>query len=81
VEQAALKAMDPNASYGDNGQTVQDQINQLQQERAQIKALVQQRDPLLESMSDQDLIIYNDRLMVSGERAALQWVLAKYGQK
>src|SRR5208337_2673452 len=42
VERMALSAMDPNSPYGDNGQTVQDQLNQLAQQRATLKGLVQQ---------------------------------------
>ncbi|MGA2747466.1 MAG: sigma-70 family RNA polymerase sigma factor [Verrucomicrobiota bacterium] len=81
LESIALKNMDPSAPYGDNGQTVQDQIAQLGQERAQIHDLAQQVDALLPMMSDQDWIIYKDRWMVFGEQAAVQWIIAKYGQK
>jgi hypothetical protein len=80
VERMVLSAMDPNSLYGDNGQTVQDQLNQLAQQRAALKASVQQAGSLLETMSDQDWINYTDRWMIFGELAANQWLVNKYGQ-
>jgi hypothetical protein len=81
VERMALSAMDPNSLYGDNGQTVQDQLNQLTQQRAVLKASVQQAGSLLETMPDQDWINYTDRWMIFGELAANQWLVNKYGQQ
>ena len=81
VERMALSTMDPNSPYGDNGQTVQDQLNQIAQQRAALKAPTQQIDSLLETMSDQDWINYINRWMIFGEEAADQWLVNKYGQK
>ncbi len=81
VERMAFSAMDPNSPYGNNGQTVQDQLNQLAQQRAALKGLVQQVDSLLETMSDQDWINYTDRWMIFGELAANQWLVNKHGQQ
>jgi RNA polymerase sigma factor (sigma-70 family) len=81
IERMALSAMNPNSSYGDDGQTVQDQLNQLAQQRAALKALGQQVDLVLPTMSDQDWINYTDRWMVFGELAADQWLVNKLGQK
>ena len=81
VEFYALEVMDPNSSYGDNGQTVQDRINQLWQLQDARRELWHQAEPLLQMMSDQDWIIYRDRQMIFGEKAALQWLVSKYGQK
>jgi hypothetical protein len=80
VERMALGAMDPGAAYGDNGQTVQDQINQLTQERATLNDLNAQAAPLIDSLSDQDYLTYKDRWMAFGEEAALQWVVGTHGQ-
>jgi tetratricopeptide (TPR) repeat protein len=80
VEKIALSAMDPNAAYGDNGQTVQDQLNQLAQHRAAISALDNQAEPLMADLSDQDWIIYEDRRQIMGETSAMQWVVNKFGQ-
>jgi hypothetical protein len=81
IETLALNAMDPNSPYGGNGQTVQDQLNQIAQQRAAVKELVQQAEPLLPTLSDQDMLNYENRKMLFGEVAALQWVVSKYGQK
>jgi hypothetical protein len=81
VERMALNAMDPNSPYGGNGQTVQDQLNQIVQQKTAINELYQQAEPLLSTLPDQDWINYNNRRMIFGEVAALQWVVSKYGQK
>ena len=44
-------------------------------------ALVRQAEPLLDTMSDQDWIIYTDRRMLFGELAALQWLVNRHGQR
>jgi len=81
LEKLSLGAMDPNAPYGDNGQTVQDQLNQVNQQRAALNALNQQADPLIQSLSDQEYTAYKDRWMAFGEEAALRWVIGKYGSQ
>jgi hypothetical protein len=81
VENEALSAMDPNRPYGDNGQTVQDRLNQLAQQRAALKELGQQFEPLQQTMSDQDWISYLDRMKSLGDVAAMRWVISKYGQQ
>jgi hypothetical protein len=81
IETLALNAMDPNSPYGDNGQTVQDQLNQIAQQKAAINELWKQAEPLMPTMSDQDILNYENRRMLFGEVAALQWVVSKYGQK
>jgi RNA polymerase sigma factor (sigma-70 family) len=81
VERMALGTMDPQTPYGDNGQTVQDQINQLTQQRTTINDLNQQAGPLLETMSDGDYLTYKERWMAFGEESALRWVIGRYGQQ
>jgi hypothetical protein len=81
AEVMALSAMDPNASYDGSGQTVQERISQLRQQRTAIRGLYQQAVPLLGTLSDQDWISYSDRARAFGEPAALQWVAGKYGKK
>jgi RNA polymerase sigma factor (sigma-70 family) len=81
IEQRALQAMDPNSSYGDNGQTVQEQLNELAQQRAAVNELAQQAFNLYPAMSDQDWIIYRDRSAAFGMASADQWLINKYGQR
>ncbi len=81
VERGALTTMDPNSPYGDTGQTIQDRLNQIAQQRATLRELGQQADPLLQTMSDQDWVSYTDRRMLFGEEAAMRWLVTRYGQK
>jgi RNA polymerase sigma factor (sigma-70 family) len=81
IERIAFSAMDPNSPYGGDGQTVQDRLNQLDQQKAALRELGQQFDTLRPTLSDQDWINYRDRDMNFGEVAAMQWVVSKHGQK
>jgi hypothetical protein len=81
IQGFALRAMNPNSPYGDNGQTVQDRINQLTQRIAASYELTKQGDSLWQTMSDQDWISYTDRMRVFGEQAAMRWLISKYSQK
>jgi RNA polymerase sigma factor (sigma-70 family) len=81
IENIALKGMDPNLPYGDNGQTVQDRLDQLQQQKTDVQQLVQQAENLLPRLTPQDLIIYKNRWLMFGEQNAEQWVINKYGQQ
>jgi hypothetical protein len=80
IQTLALNAMNPNSSYGSNGQTVQDQLNQIAQYTASFSQLWQQAEPLMSSLSDQDMLDFDNRRMMFGELAAVQWVVNKYGQ-
>jgi RNA polymerase sigma factor (sigma-70 family) len=79
IEKIALSAMDPNAPYGDTGLTVQDELDQIAQQKAAVRSLNQQTQPLMPLLSDQDWIIYTDRQKIFGEQNAMQWVLNQYG--
>ena len=81
VERIALNGMDPSSPYGQDGETVQDRINQLTQEQATFTDLNQQADPIMDTLSDEDYLIYRDRWMAFGEQAALQWLISTYGQQ
>jgi hypothetical protein len=81
IERIALNAMDPNTVYGYSGQTVREQLDQLNQQKTAIATLFSENRSLLETMSDQDWISYIDRDKSFGEEAALRWVVGKYRQK
>ena len=81
VERMELNAMDPSSPYGNGGQTVQDRLNQIAQQKATISELADQANPLLETMSGRDWISYVDRRLIFGEEAAMRWVVSKHGQK
>jgi RNA polymerase sigma factor (sigma-70 family) len=80
VENMALTNMDPSSPYGNNGQTVQDQLNQIAQNREAVKQLVQQANALFPTLSDQDWMTYDARKALFGDVSALQWLVSKYGQ-
>jgi hypothetical protein len=73
--------MDPNSLYGGNGLTAQDRLNQLAQQKSRLRELARQAWPMLETMPDQDWLIYIDRWNRFGEPAAMQWLASKYGQR
>lgn len=81
VERSALNAMDPTSPYGSDGQTVQDRMNQLSQQKDVLNQLNQQAGPLLPTMSDQGWISYKERWKLFGEEAALRWVVSTYGHQ
>ena len=77
AERMALNAMDPNTSYGVDGQTVQSRIGELTRERDAIRELSAQADHLFPAMSEQDWITYQSRSTMFGEQAALRWLITK----
>jgi len=81
LQRIVFNAMDPNSPYGDTGQTVQNQIDELAQRREAIKALAQQAEPLMTAMSDQDLISYFDRMKMFGEQAAIRWAASRHNSQ
>jgi hypothetical protein len=81
AEIIVLSRLDPTSPFGNGGQTVQDRVNQIRQQRTPIKELYQNAVPLMGTMSDQDWTSYGERAKAFGELAALQWVIGKFGQK
>jgi RNA polymerase sigma factor (sigma-70 family) len=80
AERMALNAMDPNTSYGADGQTVQGRIDELTREREAVRELGAQADHLFPAMSEQDWITYQSRSTMFGEQAALRWLVTKHAQ-
>jgi hypothetical protein len=78
VERIALTSMDPSAPFDNTGQTVQNQLDQIAQQKQYIKSFTSQSEKLLTQMSDDDIYSYLQRRQSSGEINALQWALAKY---
>ena len=73
--------MDANSPYGSDGQTVKGRLDQLDQQKAELRQLAQQTEALLPKMTEQDSISYKDRWRNFGEEAAGRWLINKYGQK
>jgi tetratricopeptide (TPR) repeat protein len=82
IEYNALNAMDPNSPYGSAGQTVQDQLNQLAQQKTALKSANDQfYNSVAPMMSQQDWISFQQRQNIFGVAAAQQWFIGKYSQK
>ena len=81
IQNIALRAMDPNSPFGNGGQTVKDQLDELTRQRAAIRELTSQFDGLQHRMSDQDWISYKDRWRAFGEMAALRWMIGKHARQ
>jgi len=78
VQRIFLRSMDPSSPYGEGGQTVQDRLDQLAAQRANISELTKQFGAVQQQVSEQDRISYKDRWRSFGEESALHWVIAKY---
>ena len=81
IERTALEKMEPASAYNGGAQTVQERINQIVEQRAAIRTLASQTEPMLPQLTEADWISYHSRSMLFGEMAALQWVAAKYGSQ
>jgi hypothetical protein len=79
IQLNALKAMDPASPCGSSGQTVQNFMDQITQQRAAFKQLGQQTENLFAQMPPEDLISFSDRTKLDGELAGIQWYLNKTG--
>lgn len=79
METAALSGLDPSVSYDTAGQTVQNRLDQLAQQKATLQTLTAQADPLWKTLSDQDWVGFHAQLAASGEESALHWLVSNYG--
>ncbi|HWY74132.1 MAG TPA: RNA polymerase sigma factor [Verrucomicrobiae bacterium] len=78
IETAALSGLDPAVAYDTAGQTVQNRLDQLAEQKATLHTLTAQADPLWQTLSDQDWIGYHAQLAASGEETALRWLVSNY---
>jgi hypothetical protein len=81
IERTVLGAMDPAGAYGSSGQTVQQRLDQLVQQKQSIHALTKEADPLWQTLSDQDWLDYHSQLAASGEEMAMRWLVSNHGQR
>jgi len=81
VEKMALEKMDPNATIGASGQTVQEALNRIAETRQAMRDLNNMAEPLMPNLTEQDMVNYINRRALFGEIAAMQWVVNKYGQQ
>jgi len=81
IETIALKQMDPNAPYGNSGQTVKDRFDEVSQRKTTLSGFAKQLNGIYASISTPDWISYHDRWLAFGEDNAIRWLLDKYEQK
>ena len=79
IETTALSGLDPSAPYDTVGQTVQNRLDQLAQQKTTIYTLTAQADPLWQTLPDQGWVSYYAQLAASGEETALNWLVSNYG--
>ncbi len=79
METAALSGLDPSAPYDAAGQTVQNRLDQLAQQKVTLQTLTAEADPLWQTLSDQDWVGFHAQLGASGEESALRWLVSNYG--
>lgn len=79
IERNALAAMTPGSVFGNSGQTAQELLDLLTQQKTAINTLFRDDDSLFEAMTDQDWINDIDRDKSFGEESARRWLQAKYG--
>ena len=79
IERTALSAMPPTDNYLAGGQTVQQRLDQLAEQKEAIHVLTGQADPLWRTLSEQDWLDYHAQLAASGEAKALQWLVSNRG--
>jgi hypothetical protein len=73
IQRDALKVLDPVAVLGDSGQTVQQRLAALEEQRNAVRAVARESGEIMNQLSDADLGRYFDRLKLLGEKAAVDW--------
>jgi hypothetical protein len=81
IERMALNAMNPNAPYGGTDQTVNGRLDALTTRRSSYQEMTHESSRILESMSDEDVAHYFDRVRLYGDVAAMRWVMNQSPQQ
>jgi len=63
------------SGYGSTGQTVNERLDVLTARRNTYRELTRESSRMLESMSDEDVAHYFDRVRLYGDVAAMRWVV------
>jgi hypothetical protein len=80
IQKDVLKNLDANATLGESGQTVQQRLADLDQQRETIRGVAREYNEVVPRLSESDVSSYFDRLKLFGESAALQWAKARVRQ-
>jgi tetratricopeptide (TPR) repeat protein len=87
IQRQILETMDPASPYDSGGRTVRERLDEILSQREELKRLHDptaglgggQRQDILETLSEQDLASFFDRMKVFGESEALRWARNKQG--
>ena len=79
IQRNLLAELDPTMTFGGGGQTIQNQIDLLTQQRTALQTLATQQVGAVSALPDDDVVHYFQRMKASGETAALRWAVAKIG--
>lgn len=79
IEREILGTLDPTIPYDTGGRSIQDRLNELQQEREAMKALLQHGERLLQALPDSERMAYFEQVRASGEREAMRWLVDRAG--
>jgi hypothetical protein len=75
IERLILDAMPSASSYDAAGHSVKDRLEEIRHEIDERKILWNEAQPILQKISENELISYFDRMKLSGEFDALRWVM------
>ena len=79
MENQFLKPFDPASTPEFLGKPVQDRLDELEQQKAEIKKLAPLTSKYLPGASEAELITFFDRVKLQGELEALRWLNARRG--
>jgi hypothetical protein len=74
TESQMLKAMDPSFALTADGLTVQRRLEHLAAERAHLKEYGEATPKLAPGMSEQEVLLFLDRVKITGEVDAMEWL-------
>lgn len=73
------KSADPSGPSGVPGKTVQDMLDSVAAQREALKLAAKSTEAYLQSMNEQDLVAWCNRVRLVGEAQAMRWLQEKYG--
>jgi len=81
MENIALKNLDPGTYYDFLGKTAGQRLQEIKDQKQEVKELVPVHAALYPTLNDAEKIIYLDRLNLYGEMNAMKWLKRTYGDQ
>jgi hypothetical protein len=80
IEEGILRTVDPASPYDSAGSTVKQRLDEIAQRKEAISDIRRSSpEPILQSLSEQEMIGFLDRIKVSGQENAAQWARNRQG--